>query len=354
MSKKDYYEILNVNKDASEAEIKKQFRKLSKLYHPDKQVGKSDNDKKNSEELFKEVNEAYSILGDKEKRQKYDQFGPDLGTNMNFNSNFNDLDDIFRSFMGGQFQQESQGPAPIRVSIKLSLNELFNGITKKFKYKANRVCHHCHGDKFLQSEGGKKVKCNTCNGNGLIQIRRGPMIITQTCPTCGGVGYHIDNGCKICNSTGLERIENIVEVVIPRGTLNNSYLIFSGKGDEIIVNGKSVIGDLIVIINELSNDIFSRNGNDLHRTIECSIYDCLLGEEITVETIDNKKHKFKLKIGTENGNIFKLSGCGMPIANTNEYGNLYAHIKHIIPNELNETEIKLLTKLKNETDGKKL
>lgn len=352
MDKRDYYEVLNVDKKASESEIKKQFRHLSKLYHPDKQVGKSDEEKSKAEENFKELNEAYSVLSDKEKRQRYDQFGHDLGANMGgFNGNPDDLDDIIRNFMGGQ-PQRPQGPAPIKVTIQLSLIELFNGVNKKFKYKVNRVCSHCHGEKFLKSEGGEKTDCKTCHGTGFIQAMRGPMIFTQPCHDCGGVGHHIKNGCKRCNSSGLTQIDETVDVTVPKGAPNGAYMKFSGKGNEMIVNGKSVIGDLIVIINEKPDEKFTRSSDDLHCVAEYSIYDCLLGEEITVETIDNKKRKFRLKIGTENGEQFRLTGCGMPIMNTDKHGDLYVHIKHIMPKNISEKEKELLNEIKSITNGK--
>lgn len=358
MDKRDYYEVLGVQKNASDSEIKKQYRKLSKQFHPDTQIGKTEGEKQIAENKFKEINEAYEVLSDKDKRQKYNQFGHSLGNNKGFYDQTDDLDEFVKNFQRRGFgafdQQAPQGPPPLKVSINLTLKEMFNGATKKFKYKVNRVCSHCKGEKYLTSEGGKKNICAQCHGTGSIQSRRGPMLFTQTCPACGGVGHSIVNGCKTCNSTGFEKIDETIEVITPKGVPNGSYMAFNQKGNEYIINNTSMIGDLIVFFNQIPDETFIRNGDDLHQILNVSIYDCILGNEVVFKTIDDKKHKFKLRIGTESDGQFRLGGLGMPVLNTNNYGDLYVHIKHIMPTKLNDEEIQLLTKLKENIDDKQI
>jgi len=201
MNNDNYYEILELNESDKSLndkdflkKLKSNYRRLSKLYHPDMQQKKSDDEKHKAEEIFKKINYANDILSDKEKRQKYDQFGPDLGANRGGPPpTQDDINDIIRNFMGNGFggQQQPSTPPPINLTIGLTLIEMFNGVTKKFKYKVNRVCSHCHGDKFISSEGGNKSMCVTCHGQGVVQSRRGPMLFSQTCPSCGGSGWFI-------------------------------------------------------------------------------------------------------------------------------------------------------------------
>lgn len=350
----NYYEILELtdsDKTLNEKEflkkLKSNYRRLSKLYHPDMQQKKTDDEKHKAEELFKKINYANDILSDKDKRQKYDQFGPDLGANRGYGSASPDINDFINNFMGNGFGQQQNNPPPINITINISLIDIFNGTTKKFKYKVNRSCSHCHGDKFVASEGGSKNMCASCHGTGFVQTRRGPMLFNQTCPTCGGIGSQITNGCKVCHSTGVEKIEETVEVNIPKGVPDGSYISFAGKGNEYLINGKKVIGDLFVYTQQIPDEKFTKRGNDLHCYLDVSIYDCLLGESVTISTIDNKKRKFNLKIGTNAGEQFRLTGLGMPIINTSEYGDLFVHVKHIMPTKLNEQEIELINKLKN-------
>lgn len=346
MVTEDLYELLGVNKNASQNEIKKAYRKKAKEHHPD--VGGDD-------EYFKKISYANEILSDTEKRKLYDQFGHDMGKSVNVGAP-TDLRDFIRRTQEqffGNFQ-EQQGPPPIRLNVSLTLKEMYDGTNKKFKYNVNRVCSHCNGLKYISSEGGNKEVCQNCNGTGKRMTQEGMMTFIQTCQHCGGTGYIIKNGCKHCNTTGFEKVEQTISIDIPKGIFNGAYINFEGKGNEFIINGKSIIGDLIVVINEIQSSDFIREGDDLHCFLNVPIIDCILGEEITVETIDNKKRKFKLKIGTESDDKFRLPGLGMPIINTNNFGNLYVHIKHKMLKELSEKEIELLNELKKLKENEKL
>lgn len=347
MNKRDYYEVLGVQKNATDSEIKKQYRKLSKQYHPDTQIGKTDEEKLIAENAFKEISEAYDILSDKDKRQRYDQFGHSLGSNQMHYDDVN-LEDIINSFKEHVWgRQKSPNGAPMKLSINLTLKEIFNGAVKKIKYKTNHVCSHCNGEKYVPAEGGVKEVCSQCKGKGILGVRQGPMLFSQTCTTCNGSGYIIKNGCKVCNSTGFTKFEEYLEITVPKGIPDNSYITFTGKGNEYLINNSRVIGDLIVFFNQIPDSTFIRNGNDLHQEVRVSIYDCLLGSEIMVNTIDDKKYKLKLKVGTNSEQQFRLTGLGMPILNNNNKGDMYIHIHHIIPTEITQEQIELLTKLKS-------
>lgn len=347
MGKRDYYEVLGVKKNATDSELKKQFRRLSKEYHPDKQVGKSDSDRSAAEEKFKEINEAYNILSDKDKRMRYDQFGHDLGPDRGGGPTEEDIDNIFNDFLNRTGRgQKPQGVPPIAISINLNLKEIFNGGVKKIKYDVNRICQHCKGEMYVSSEGGKKDTCTTCHGSGYVQIRRGPMLFTQSCPSCNGSGHKIINGCKVCNATGFTKFQETVEVEIPKGVPTGANMVFDNKGNEAIIDGKRIIGKLVVYFQQMPDKDFIRDGNDLHCVLNVPIYDCILGEEVSVTSIDQKSRKFKLKVGTESEEVYRLKGIGMPIINTNNYGDLYVHIKHIMPKTLTNEEIKLLKEIR--------
>lgn len=348
MDKKDYYEVLGVEKTASKHDIKKQFKNLAKLYHPDKETDEAK--KAESEDKFKELNEAYSVLSDDEKRKQYDQFGFDLGKNSN---NYgDDLDEMFKNFMRTARQNSQQmRPNQHKIAINLTLDELYNGVTKKFNYKVNKICPDCNGNKYKPEDGGKIENCEHCHGTGQIGQRNGNMWFSSTCQNCGGSGKVIINGCKKCNSSGVEVVTETIEITIPKGLPNNGYVIFSGKGNETIINGNKVIGDLIVVVNEITNNKFVRDGDNLHCIIGVDIFDCIIGNDITVDTIDGKTHKFKLTVGTESGNKFRLTGKGMPIMNTESFGDLYVHVKHLMPKQITEEQIDLIKNIKKQINN---
>jgi molecular chaperone DnaJ len=358
MEKRDYYEVLGVKKNDSEAEIKRQYKKLAKMFHPDKQT--DEKKAKENEEKFKEINEAYEVLSNKEKRRNYDQFGHNMPRNGSNEPGYDDLRDFIRraheSFFEFDQQQGTQHPskpAPIRINLNLSIKEIYNGVDKKMKYGVRAVCNHCNGLKYNQADGGYEAICETCHGRGSIMNNQGGNVVMITpCQSCGGTGHKIINGCKVCNGKGYVQSEKIVELNIPKGAPNGGYITINGKGNEMYIKDEKVNGDLIVVINELPDKDFIREGNDLHRILEVPIIDSILGEEVTVDTIDNKKRKFKLKVGTESGERFRLAGLGMPIINTNNFGDFYIHIKHKMPKTLSEKEIELLNELKNHKNGK--
>ena len=353
MNKRDYYEILGVNKTANEKEIKKSFKKLAVKYHPDKQVGKSDEEKSKAEESFKEINEAYEVLSNPDKKKMYDQYGHDFNRINNQQGGFNqdDLNAFFNAHANmfdpfGRMKQQKVAPDPINMRINITTSDLYNGVEKKFKYKIKRVCSHCNGNKYVSSEGGKKETCKVCNGSGMITSVNGNRMFSQTCAACGGIGYNIINGCKHCNKTGYEIHEEEITVVIPKGAQNGMFLTYKESGNEMNINGKKKRGDLNVIINEVNDTPFIRENNDLHIKKEVCIYDCIIGGDVTIEGIDGKKYKLNIKQGTKVGTNLRMTGLGMPIMNTDKFGDLFVHIDHIMPKNLSKENIELLKKLK--------
>lgn len=349
MDKRDYYEILGVDRKATESEIKKQFKKLAKEHHPDKQTDK--NKAAESEELFKEINEAYKVLSDKEKRKMYDQYGHSMG--QNFGNNSSDIDDLFRRTHESFFGVRQEYVQPIRLNVSLTLMEMYLGVTKKFKFKAIRVCNHCNGLKYNPAEGGSVETCKTCNGSGQQTIQNGRMIFMTTCQDCGGAGHKIKNGCKHCHATGVVPTEQTITLDAPKGIFGGANIRFDGVGNEAIINGKSIIGDVIVFIVENDNTIFNRNGDDIHVQINVPILDCMLGNTVTVDSIDGKTNKFKLKVGTDAGEKFRLAGLGMPKLSGSGYGDFYVHIAHEMPKTLTEKEIGMINELKTLMDNGK-
>lgn len=365
MNKKDYYEVLGVEKNANLSEIKKQFKKLAKEYHPDKQI--NDEDKIKSEEKFKEINEAYNVLSDENKRKQYDRFGHNNPANQGFKTNYYsygvdnvDLDEVFRRFNAEMFGfGHENGPAgptkpsAIRINIKTSLKDLYYGVKKHVKYKVSRICPDCDGLRYIKSEGGYEEECHVCKGSGKIIHNNGNGMITfLMCQACNGTGSHITNGCKKCNSSGVVTVDEEIEFDIPAGMPSNSQFIAENKGNEAYIRTKKVKGDVIVQISETDSGEFIRENENLHKIIEVPVIDCVIGEEINVVSIDGATNKFKLKTGTQAGEKYKLNGLGMPIMNTKQRGDLYVHIKHVMPSSLDEHEINLLKEFKKYNDKK--
>ena len=338
MTTEDLYELIGVDKNASQDEIKKAYRKKAKENHPD--VG-------GDAELFKKISYANEILSDPEKRKLYDQFGHDMGKSNNAQQT--DIFDFIKKTQEqffGNFNQYQNTIPQIRINISLTLIEMYNGISKTFKYNTNKICMHCAGLKYVPSEGGSSEKCQTCGGTGIRMSTQGHISFGTTCESCGGAGHIIKNGCKHCNATGLEKIEQTISVDIPKGIFNGAYINFPNKGNEAIINGKPIHGDLIIVAHQINDSKFLRNGNDLYFDLETPIIKCITGDEVTFETINKKNIKFKLNIGTDQDYKYKFSGMGMPIINTNNFGDLYVNIKHKMPKKLTEKELGLLNKLK--------
>lgn len=350
MERKDYYKILGVSKDASESDIKKAFKKLSMKYHPDRNVGKSETEQKEAEEKFKDINEAYHVLSDKELKAKYDNPMSDFG-GFDF-GNF----DPFSAFAGfggfgnfggfgrNQGNQVVKGQS-LRITVNTTLEDSLSGATKTIKYKRKEVCTHCDGSgKTSQS---RETTCTQCGGTGTIITQNGAWQTMTTCPHCQGKGTILVNPCSHCNGSGLEDKTHQVEVNIPKGCCGGMQFIMNGEG-HAAPNKKGPNGDLIVNINELPHEIFIRDGINLYQDINIPVIDGMLGCTVEVETLDGKVLATKIKQGTEHGDKIRFKGKGVPHPQNGVMGDMIGVINLVMPKSLNEDEIKILKELKEQ------
>ncbi|MDA3891159.1 MAG: molecular chaperone DnaJ [Salinivirgaceae bacterium] len=360
MAKRDYYEILGVSKDASAEEIKKAYRKQAIKFHPDKNP-----DDKESEEKFKEAAEAYEVLCNAQKKQRYDQyghagmggaagggFGGFSGGGMSMDDIFSSFGDIFGGFGGGGFggggrsRQRVNKGTNLRVKVKLTLADVANGVTKKIKVNKYVFCDTCDGS-------GAKDKhsfsnCSTCGGSG--QVTRisntflGQMQTASTCPSCNGEGKIITHKCTSCTGEGVVRKEDIVSINIPAGVAEGMQLSVSGKGNAPRRGG--INGDLLVAINEEEHPDLIREGNDIVYNLFLSFPDAVTGTTSEIPTVDGKV-KIKVDSGTQSGKILRLRGKGIPEVNGYGKGDLLVNIQIWTPQEVTKEEAKILEKFKS-------
>lgn len=366
MAKRDYYEVLGVNKNASEDEIKKAYRKIAIKYHPDRNPGN-----KEAEEKFKEAAEAYDVLHDKQKRQQYDQFGFDGptgaggfggfgGAGMNMDDIFSMFGDIFGGragfggFGGGQRRPQQHRGSDLRLKVKLSLNEVANGVTKKFKVRKDITCSHCHGS--CAEAGSGTETCQTCHGSGVIthttQSIFGMMQTQGVCPTCNGEGHVIKNKCKHCGGSGVVKGEEVVEINIPAGVAEGMVVNVPGKGNAGMRNGIS--GDIQVFIDEEDNDIFVRDGNNLIYNLLLDFPTAALGGDVEIPTIEGTRLKVKIDNGTQPGKTLRLRGKGLPAVQGYGHGmgDLIVNISVYVPKTLSREEKDALTQFKDSDNFK--
>ena len=337
MAKRDYYEVLGVDKSASADEIKKAYRKKAIQYHPDRNPGD-----KEAEEKFKEAAEAYEVLSNPDKRARYDQYG------------FAGVDGAaggggFGGFGGGSAQprQRRYRGSDLRVKVKLSLKEISTGVEKKFKLKKYVQCSHCHGTG-AEGTGGVET-CPTCHGTGSVtrtqQSIFGMMQTQSVCPQCGGEGKIIKNKCKECDGEGIVYGEEIVTVKIPAGVAEGMQVTINGKGNAGKHNG--VPGDLLVLIEEEKHPELIRDESDLIYNLLLSVPTATLGGTVEIPTIDGKA-KIKIEPGTQPGKVLRLRGKGLPTINSYGYntgtGDLLVNVSVYIPEKLNKEERQALEK----------
>lgn len=343
MAKKDYYKILGIGKDASADDIKKAFRKLSLKYHPDRNPGN-----KKAEEKFKEIAEAYEVLSDPKKKEAYDNPASDFDFFASGSPDFGgmNIEEILRHFNGfggfgfGENMQPKQAVGTsIRITFKLTLKELLEGVKKKIKYNRFEVCDSCGGSG-LTSESRKKT-CSNCNGSGVVFSQNSFMRMQQTCPVCGGKGHILENPCKKCNGHGIVSTENEVEINIYKGSSHGQSFEFPGLGN-FPPHGKGTPGSLIVTIVELPDEKFKRNGADLYFQMEVPVLKAIVGGDITVTTIDGKSITTKIPQGTEDGAQFRFKGYGMPFFNSDERGSMIGVVKLVMPKSIDEEDKKVL------------
>ena len=365
--KRDYYEVLGVSKNASDAEIKSAYKKMAIKYHPDRNPGN-----KEAEEKFKEAAEAYDVLRDPQKRQKYDQFGfAGMGGQGGFGGASMNMDDIFSmfgdifggrggfggfegfegfsgfsGFGGGGGGRKTHKGADLRLKVRLTLEEVSTGVTKKFKVRKNVTCTSCNGS---GSADGKKETCSQCKGSGVVYKTINSMfgrMQTQTaCPSCNGTGSTIKNKCPHCNGEGVVNGEEIIEVAIPAGVDDGMVVTASGKGHAGKQNG--VPGDIQVFIEVEPHKELIRNGQNLEYNLLLDIPTAVLGGSAEVPTIDGKV-KIKIEPGTQPGKIMRLRGKGLPAVSGYGYGygDLIVNIGVYVPRNLSKEEQAMFEKMR--------
>ncbi len=350
MSKRDYYEILEITKTATEVEIKAAYRKLAIKHHPDKNPGDH-----TAEEKFKEAAEAYSILSDAQKRAAYDRFGHQgVGAGAGgagFNPGFTNIEDIFDLFNfgdifgGGQrggasSRTAAQRGADLRYDLEITLEEAALGKEEKLRIPRLEKCDECEG-KGTES-GTEPETCSTCNGNGQTRYQQGFFSVMRTCPTCAGRGQIIKNPCKKCHGAGRVEKEKTLEVKIPAGVETGSRLRVNGEGEAGTQGGPA--GDLFVVIHVAEHEIFERQGANLYSAAPVSFAQAALGAEIEVKTLDGEEN-LKIPAGTQTGTVFRLKSKGMPALGGRGKGDLFVAVTLITPKSLNKEQRKLLEQL---------
>ena len=355
MAKRDYYDVLGINKSANSDEIKSAYRKLAVKYHPDKNPG----DKK-AEEKFKEASEAYGILSDKNKKENYDNFGhaafENGGGQRGGFGGFSgaDFSDIFEDFFGefgGRGSSRSRSSnnrgSELRYDLSITLEEAYKGKKQDIKFSTSERCDTCKGDG--SKPGYSADRCSYCGGNGKIRSSQGFFTVQQTCPQCNGNGEEINNPCNDCNGRGKRQASKRISVTIPRGVDDGTRIRLAGKGEAGSRGGTS--GDLYLFINVQSHDLFKRSDENLFFEFPISIADAALGTTIEIPTIDGGKAKIKIPDGTQNGKQFRLKGKGMPFMRRGDHGDLYVQVKTEVPIYLNKKQKELLEqfrKIENE------
>jgi molecular chaperone DnaJ len=352
-TKRDYYEVLGVSKQATDDEIKKAYRALAKKYHPDVST------EPNAEEKFKEVQEAYDVLSDPQKREQYNQFGHE-GPNMGgagfsgFSGGFGGFEDIFSSFFGGGARQQSASGAErgrnLRVTLNLTFEEAIFGVEKEISVNKLDTCKDCSGTG-AQSKSDISV-CTECHGTGRVTVEQntifGRIRTEGVCSKCGGTGKIIKNKCNTCHGEGRIKTVSKIKVRIPSGVEDGQTLTVTGKGEAGINGGMS--GDLYIVLNVKPHELYERDGLDLYMEMPITFSQAALGANLEIPTTTGKGN-LKIPAGTQTGTKFKIAGRGITNGRTGQTGHLYVIVRVVTPSKLSSEQKELFTKLSktNET-----
>ena len=356
-NKRDFYEILGVNRDASEEDIKKSYRKLAMKYHPDRNP-----DSKDSEAKFKEAKEAYEILSDADKRRAYDAYGhagvnPQMGGGGPGGEGFGGFSEAFGDIFGEIFGGGRRGGgsqvyrgADLRYNMEITLEQAARGTETKIRIPSLDECETCHGS---GAKPGTKAKtCQTCNGQGQVRLQQGFFSIQQTCPTCHGTGKVIPEPCTTCHGAGRTKAHKTLSVKIPAGVDDGDRIRLSGEGEDGVNGGPA--GDLYVVVQLKPHGVFQRDGADLHCEMPITFTVAALGGEISIPTLDGEA-KIKIPAETQSGQVFRLRGKGIRPVRQTSAGDLMCHVVVETPVRLTDRQKELLRELEeiNKKDGDK-
>ena len=345
MSKRDYYEVLGVSRTCSDAELKAAFRKLAMQHHPDRNPGDAE-----CEHKFKELNEAYDVLKDGDKRAAYDRFGHAAfehggmgGAAHGFGADFGStFADIFEGIFGmgsarGRGSGRERG-SDLRYNMEISLDEAFTGKTAQIRIPTSVTCEACSGSG--AKAGTKPKSCATCGGAGKIRHAQGFFTLERTCPTCHGRGQVIDDPCKVCGGGGRVTRERTLSVNIPTGVEDGTRIRLAGEGEAGLRGGPA--GDLYIFLEVAPHEFFQRDGADLHCRVPISMTSAALGGEFEVPAIDGSKVRVKVPAGTQTGRRFRLTGKGMPVLRAKQTGDMYVQVAVETPQNLTKRQRELL------------
>ena len=349
MSKRDYYELLGLSKGASADEIKKAYRGKAKELHPDRNA-----DNPNAEAQFKEVNEAYDVLKDADKKAAYDRFGHAAfeggmgggsrpGGQGDFTSAFSDVfDDLFGDFMGGGRRSGGRNRASrgsdLRYNLRVTLEEAYAGLQKSIKVPTSVQCGSCNGTG--AENGSEPTTCPTCSGMGKVRATQGFFTVERTCPTCSGLGQMIKNPCRACSGAGRVDKNRSLSVNVPAGVETGTRIRLSGEGEAGMLGGP--VGDLYIFIEVEDHKIFSRDGLDLFCRIPVSMFSAALGGDIEVPTIDGGRSRVKIPQGSQSGRQMRLRGKGMPAIKSSHSGDMFIELAVETPVNLTQRQKELL------------
>ena len=350
MAKRDYYDVLGVNKSATPDQIKSAYRKLAVKYHPDKNKGD-----KASEEKFKEASEAYHVLSNSERKQNYDNFGHAAFENggggrggfgnFDFSNHFSDIfEDFFGEGFGGgrRSRRTNHRGSDLRYDLSITLEEAYSGKKQDIKFTSSEKCNTCKGSG--SKPGHDAGSCSMCGGHGQVRSSQGFFTVQQTCPQCSGSGEEITNPCSDCGGQGKKQSSKRLSVTIPKGVDDGTRIRLAGKGEAGSRGAGN--GDLYLFINVYSHELFKRSDENLFFEYPLSIADAALGTTVEIPTIDGGKAKIKIPAGTQSGKQFRLRGKGMPFMRGSGNGDLYIQVNTEIPVSLNKEQKELLEKFR--------
>ena len=347
--KRDYYEILGVERSASDAELKSAYRKLAMQYHPDRNPGNHEE----ATEKFKEITEAYGVLADADKRAAYDRYGhagvsgaasqgwPDFSSTV-----FTDFEDLFGEFFGGVFGRQrgprsrAQRGADLRYEVEITFEEAATGLETKIKIPRWETCQECGGRG--AKRGSEPAACTVCGGRGQLRHQQGLFTVSRTCPECKGLGQVIREPCPACQGQGRSRQEKVLGIKIPAGVEEGMRLRVSGEGESGAYGGPA--GDLYVVLHVREHSYFEREGSDLYCTVPLSIAQAALGTEIKVPTLKGQE-RLRIPEGTQSGSVFRMRGLGMPRVEEGGRGDLYVRVQVMVPTNLSREQRRLLESL---------
>lgn len=364
MSKRDYYDVLGVPRDAGDKQLKEAYRALAKKYHPDANPGN-----KEAEQHFKEINEAYEALKDPQKRAAYNQFGHAAfdgsgggfsrggrsGFGPDFGSSMSDIfEDLFGEFMGGgrraggRRQNSSTRGGDLRYNLEITLQDAYKGKAAQVRVPTSTTCEVCNGSG--TKAGTAPTTCATCGGDGRVRAQQGFFTIERTCPTCEGRGETITDPCSSCHGEGRVRSERTLSVNIPAGVEDGTRIRLANEGEAGLRGGPS--GDLYIFLTIQPHEFFHRDGADLFCKVPISFPTASLGGDIEVPTLDGNKARVKIPEGTQNGKQFRLKGKGMPVLRSRQNGDLYIQVMVETPVNLSRRQKELLREFEKESSNR--